>query len=220
MLDRIFSIIAPHRCYNCQQIGSVLCTYCIYDIECEGFSNCLLCTHPTFVHNLCKSCRRSTRIEAAWAIGWREEPLKRLVDDYKYEAVQQAVVPLIELLDSRLPLLLGVTICEVPTASAHVRQLGYDHAELLARQLAQRRDLPYQPLLGRTNQQTQHFSGKKARQAQAKHMFAVHQSVSGPVLLVDDIVTTGSSLKAAAETLKRAGASEVYAAVLVRQKPH
>ncbi|HET7629906.1 MAG TPA: hypothetical protein VFK03_00875 [Candidatus Saccharimonadales bacterium] len=140
-----------------------------------------------------------------------------MIDDYKFDAVRQAVKPLSILLDASTPRLGDVTICEVPTAASHVRRLGYDHAKLLAKTLAWRRHLRYRPLLKRTGQQTQHFSGRQARLAQAAKLFTARQSISGPVLLIDDIVTTGASLQAATKVLYGAGASEVYSSVLVRQ---
>lgn len=218
MLDQLFSHLAPHRCYNCRQLGGVLCLRCSEDISMEGFSHCLLCAHPTSGSSqLCKTCRKSSPLEDGWCIGWRQDTLKNLIDDYKFAAVKQAAGPLASLLAASLPYSNQLIVTEVPTAHSHVRRLGYDHAKLLARTLAGQRRLSYRSLLKRVGQQTQHFSGRRLRQSQAAQLFSAPKPVSGSVLLVDDIVTTGSSLMAAARVLRRSGADRVYAAVLVRQ---
>lgn len=218
MLDRLIKPLAPHHCYNCRQTGSVLCPRCTEDIVMEAFSYCILCTHPTpGTSQLCKSCRKTSPLEDAWCGGWRQGTLKRLIDAYKFEAVKEAAQPLSAILAGCLPELSSITVTEVPTANRHVRRLGYDHARLLAKTLASSSNLPYQPLLERHGQQTQHFSSRLDRQTRAPSLFAPRRLVSGDVLLVDDIATTGSSLTAAAQHLHQAGARQVYVAILARQ---
>lgn len=218
MLDKLLSLTAPHRCYSCGHNGVVWCARCEYDISDEPFGHCLLCARPLSSNvDLCNSCHNSSALSAAWCVGWRSDRLRELIDDYKFYSAKEAVKVLGRMLDSRLPFLDEATITEVPTVHGHVRQLGYDHAQLLAKELARSRRLPYRSLLSRSGRQIQHFSTLQERQKQASSLFAGKRPIQGDILLLDDIVTTGISLEAAAKALKAAGADKVYAAVLVRQ---
>lgn len=162
----------------------------------------------------------SQGISQAWLIGKREGLLKELVDVYKFERAKTAYQPLARLLSEKLPMLPGDTsIVPVPTASAHIRERGYDHIELIAKELARLRKLRYAPLLGRASSATQRSASKLQRQQQAATAFrCVREPEPGrQYLLIDDIVTTGATMSAASKCLKAAGATEVVVAAIARQ---
>jgi predicted amidophosphoribosyltransferase len=94
---------------------------------------------------------------------------------------------------------------------------GYDHAALLACAFARRRNLGFTTVLGRADDSVQQGASKAQRLAQAKRAFRCDATKSVPHLLIDDVFTTGATVRYAAEALRNAGASEVYVAVLSRQ---
>lgn len=104
-------------------------------------------------------------------------------------------------------------IVPIPTAPARIRTRGYDQALLLARALAATRKLPYRRLLTRQSSARQLGANRRTRQAQAAHLFTAADATGKKILLVDDVCTTGATLKAAATALRQAGATEVAAAV-------
>jgi ComF family protein len=112
-----------------------------------------------------------------------------------------------------------VIIIPVPTARAHVRERGYDHTVLLARYIAKRRHLQFAQPLVRATGTTQRHSSAVERNKQAKMAFAVKGKLvpNVPYVLIDDVVTTGATVKYAAQTLLDAGASQVWVAVIARQ---
>jgi ComF family protein len=87
---------------------------------------------------------------------------------------------------------------------------GFDQAEVIARALAMRLDLPVVPLLRRVRE-----TGAQARRSGVDRQRALGDAFRAvdeaprTVLLVDDVLTTGATAAACAETLKRAGAATV-----------
>ncbi len=104
-----------------------------------------------------------------------------------------------------------------PTTAARRRQRGFDQAELLARALARRLHVPCRQLLLRPPGNPQTGQSLDVRRAGP----AFHPARPSPprVLLVDDVVTSGATVTAAARTLRATGATEVHAVAAARTAP-
>lgn len=220
MIDLMLSSLAPHICSGCSEYGSILCESCKENIKSENFGACVWCLKPTTDDHQCMACRARYRIMGAWTAGERSEVLKRLLNDYKFESRRAAAGALGELLAATIPELPASTfVTWVPTAHVHIRQRGFDHARLLAQDLARRRTWSAMHLLQRSGSVSQHELGRKARQDAARDTFAPRRRrdfAGTSILLVDDVLTTGETLRACARILQEQGA-EVYVAVVARQ---
>lgn len=217
MFDKILQTIAPHHCYSCQNVGSVLCDSCIYNIVNETENLCIECRQPSVV-GICKNCH--TPFTKAWVAGVRDDELARIIGDFKWARVYQAHVALGKILDESLPTLpRNTVVVPIPTIAHHKRIRGYDHAYLMAKYFAESRGLPLKHVLKRNNNSIQHTANRKERQCQAENAFVCSAELQAntPYLIVDDIITTGSTIKAATRVLKGADASEVWVAAVARQ---
>jgi predicted amidophosphoribosyltransferase len=108
-------------------------------------------------------------------------------------------------------------VCWVPVLPAHRVERGVDAGEMVARALARRLRRPAVALLRRRPGAPQ--AGRSAADRNAGPRLVVGPMVPASVLVVDDVITTGASLAAAARVLRRAGALRVVGAAVARTPP-
>lgn len=104
-----------------------------------------------------------------------------------------------------------------PTSDRRRRQRGYDQAEILARAVANSLRLPCRRLLVRVGNTAQTGRGRSDRLVDGpKFRARPPRGIARGVLVVDDVVTTGSTLRSAEAALRRAGHSQVVLLALAR----
>jgi competence protein ComFC len=155
-------------------------------------------------------------------------PARQLVTNLKYRNDRRVVSWLVEAMATLLEPSPTAVVTWVPTTPERRRRRGFDQAGLLARGLARRWDVPCLDLLvrdpgppqtGRSLSERQ--SGIAVRLKPDRPRRQARQAglpgVSGrQVVLVDDVVTTGATLRDAATVLRRGGASSVVGVALAR----
>lgn len=108
-------------------------------------------------------------------------------------------------------------LCFVPaTAKAYARR-GFDHMELVSRELSGFLGIPLADVLVRESGRDQRQLGREGRARNLAGAIDVTDDVSGlRVLLADDVVTTGASMREAARALLSRGAASVTGCALTR----
>lgn len=105
----------------------------------------------------------------------------------------------------------------VPATSAAFQRRGFDHMENVARALAAELGIPVIDALMRGEAQDQRQLTREQRKANTKGTFQVVEPVAGTnLLLIDDVITSGASIREAARTLLSRGASSITGASVCR----
>jgi competence protein ComFC len=111
-------------------------------------------------------------------------------------------------------------IVPVPLHPARQRERGFNQAALLAESLSARISIPVRPALARTRFTTTQTAFDRVERMENLHgAFRLRKNADVRqlrVLLIDDVLTTGSTLSECARVLKKAGAASVYAATAAR----
>lgn len=219
--EKIINVLAPHDCLGCGQEGALLCLACAHDVlplpdRCYG---CLKLSKDGAV---CTACRRRSPLRHVWVRAQYDGLPKDLVTALKFGRARVASKIIADLMAESLPYIPAETIvAAVPTATKRARHRGYDQGVLLARVVSSSKGLQYVPLLARMGQSRQVGADRKARKQQLQDAFRsvnVAKIKGADILLVDDIVTTGATLEAAATVLKKAGARSVNAIVFAQKQ--
>jgi ComF family protein len=164
----------------------------------------------------CALCRSGLRgFDAAYCYGSYDGALRELIHLFKYGKVSTLARPLSDLLAAALPRDEKFdAIVPVPLHWWRRWRRGFNQSELLARQIARRTGVPWVTGLRRirpTTVQAGLSNGERRRNvAGAFRAGRASRALRGRnVLLIDDVMTTGSTAAACAGALKRAGVSRV-----------
>ena len=150
--------------------------------------------------------------------------MRQAIHQLKYGNLKALATPLAQLLNdylltSPVP---GEVLVPVPLHHKRLRERGYNQSHLLAKKLGRLADLPVADdgLTRRraTPPQARTQNVAERRNNVASAFACDDQRLRGkPVLLIDDVVTTGATLNACAAALKATGATSVWALTLARE---
>jgi len=219
-LDWLF----PPACGGCDTPGTRWCQECQSKVRQILPPYCRVCGQKDRLRGeLCERCQENLpRYAAVRSWGIFEGPVRNALHHLKYrrnvalgESLSRPLIAMAQTLGWDLNL-----VTPVPLGAARMKERGYNQAALLARPLALRLDLAYQPAALRRVRETQsQVNLNRAERVKnvAGAFQADHRLVSGKhVLVVDDVTTSGSTLDACAEALLCAGAKKVYGLTLAR----
>ena len=214
LLDTVLDLFFPTKCVFCHkltQTGETVCKACAKnlpfvskELQQQSFPHIPVCVSPLFYEGVVRESLLRYKFSGASCYA-------KTYGDFLRKCIDEN----------------GIScdiITWVPLSRLRLRKRGYDQARLLAQELAIRSGIPCLRLLKKTrNTSAQSLAGGAANRKQniSRAYAALDQkSIKGKkILLVDDIVTTGSTLAECARILSGAGASSVSAVTLARHRP-
>jgi len=219
-LAELIAIVAPPACVACREplrrADDQLCGACLRALPWLRGGRCPRCALPRHRSGGCPAARAA--FARAWAPMAYEGPARALVQALKFRAALPVAGVMAAQLAATLPadLRRGVVV-PVPAQATRRRSRGFDAAGTLASAFAERLELPVAHVLIRRDRAARQVrAGRSARRAAGRIVVEARARPGAPVLLVDDVHTTGATLEACARALVAAGACEVVAVTYAR----
>ena len=211
--ERLLELFFPSRCAFCRRVtgnGKQLCRDCERklpytdaDSEKQYFKNLACCVAPLYYEGSVRQSLLRYKFGGSTANG---------------AVYGKLMAKCIDETDISCDI-----ITWVPLSRRRLRKRGYDQARILAEAVAGELDVPCERLLTKIRDNPAQ-SGAGSIENRRKNVSGAYEAVNTAsienrrVLIIDDIVTTGSTLSECARVLKNAGAERVYAAAAARKK--
>lgn len=223
LLDAVIGWVAPPTCLICQEEGAALCESCINAEIIPYGEHCWNCGARSFSGRTCEKCRKSGTPRHVWLSTTYEGAAQQLIKLYKFGNLRVAADSIANLMFETFWSFNNENaeylVVSIPTATSRIRGRSFDHSALLAREVAKLLGQQYLPALGRLGQGRQVGKSRKERLEQINNKFYLKSGlVKGQkILIIDDVVTTGGTLRAATKVLRAAGAKQVDALVFSKR---
>ncbi|NTV50712.1 MAG: ComF family protein [Geobacteraceae bacterium] len=234
LFHALLDVFLPPLCHICHSFipnaGRLhICQTCRDSLPLVSSPLCPVCGIPfigTGGDHRCSACLRNPpHFDAARAHFLYEGPIRDLIHSFKYNRKTHLRNPLALLALEGMNLFLADKnlhlIVPVPLHRSRLQQRGFNQAVLLGKTISRQLSLPITPnaLIRSRPTEPQIDLTAAQRRVNVKGAFTVSkpdQVVGKRILLLDDVMTTGSTMDECAKELKKAGADVVIAATIAR----
>ena len=220
----------PAKCRVCEislEVTSLpyICANCWHDIQFLEPPWCDICGTPN-VNGLCDECAISPpRYGKLRSIAFYQTTLQQAIHLFKFEEKKVFAQHLIQLINAHIPM--DCTIGEydfilpIPIHKKRLRKRGFNQATLLAKGVAQMEGVPLLTgtLVRHRHTAAQSSLGMDARQQNIIGAFEIRNSdviYNRRILIIDDVFTTGATIREAVNELWKAHPAEIDVLTLAR----
>ena len=234
MFDFLAQLLYPKKCVKCGRGGDYICDMCFAGITFLDHQLCGVCQKGTIDGLTHPACRTKFGIDGIVSAVSYKGVVKKLIYQFKYppylsdlkgilgrlfyESIAQQEAFARYITEKR------TLIIPVPLHPARLRKRGHNQAELLGRELSMHLKIQLvDNVLIRTKQTKPQFELKK--EERIKNILGAFQistkfttKIKGKnIVLVDDISTTGATLRECAKVLKKSGVGKVLGVTLAHE---
>lgn len=240
----ILDFLFPPTCLGCRRLGAYLCADCVNQIQPLRLTICPQCAKPSPYGLTHARCQSPSNLNGLTCLFPYQGILRTAITKHKFKFVKQLTQTLIDLSISLCDLSQLSNkewlVCPIPLHPKRFRSRGFNQSAELAKPLADYLQKTCAPdlLLRTRHTKPQSTLSGDARRQNLKGAFvlnphsqiissnsyaasnlapSINSASKPPILLVDDVYTTGSTLKEAAKTLKKNGYSYVWGLTLARK---
>lgn len=199
----------------------LLCESCASSLQVIAGSRCKRCSRETseeVCHDCCEWGRRNKDpLEWNYSIFTYNDTMKEMVARWKYRGDYMVGNAFAEQLrkayQNKCKQLPDHLIIPIPLSEERLVERRFNQAKMLAEFTSVNK--VKNDILFRVHSEKQSKKTRKER-IEARNPFHIEKPVNKPVILIDDIYTTGTTLRFAADVLKQAGSPQIYSLTLIR----
>lgn len=211
-----------------QSVWQEICPTCQRRFSRIDKIGCEQCGRPLEISLVCRceDCRSVETPLINRSVVTYSEAVKEIIWQLKYRGLERLAEPLGRMMAEQVIACYGqrkYVVSWVPLSEQRLRLRGFNQAERLARVVSRELGLPYCDFLKRRHTaRTQSQMGRQERLQSLRGVFSLRVSkqsskwLSHPVLFIDDVYTTGTTLRECAKPLLQAGIKEVHALTFAR----
>jgi len=226
----ITELLFPKFCLGCGFLGRYLCPSCQKQLKVHNRPTCFYCGKASYLGLTHPGCLKKLDVDGMISIFYYNSLLKKVIKNLKYRLATKVWEEFWPSLNPQAlkPLLLFKEIVKdgviqpIPLTKTKLKERGFNQTELISQYFQKFLNLPMADYLIRKKEtlaQAQ-LKSKKERYHNLHGAFGLKEkkiNLSGQkIVLVDDVITSGSTVKEAAKVLKRANAGKIYILSLAR----
>lgn len=226
-MGSVLDFIFPRRCVSCHAFQDYLCSHCKVLIKPVDGMICPMCERPSFDGKTHPACTTRYSLDGLVSFLQFAGPMKDIIHRLKYRPWMKDLVAVLMLsilssIESKRGEFGSFVLVPVPLHPRRERQRGFNQAALIGKAIAHHLGLEFEATVLRRIRNTKpqvELKGEERRE-NIKGAFTVSTNYDprtmNAILLIDDVWTTGSTLRSCANVLKRSGAKKVWAMTLAR----
>lgn len=226
MFTAIFRGLFPPHCLSCSAPGQWVCKPCQQRYLVRSPPECCVCRKISRGFATHKTCKTNSRLKRM-IVGWRYGPLARkIMMAFKEKLAYSIGQELADLLIEReISTSRNTILTPVPSDKFRLNERGYNQSEILTRHLGDILGLQTATLLLRNPGEHQTGRSAEERKRLSSEVFYPNSETirrvnpTFPIMLIDDVCTTGTTLERCATALNAQGFKDISAIVLFRGKP-
>lgn len=232
-MNLLFDFLFPRSCFGCKTWGSYLCPDCVNFLKVIDKPLCSVCGRPAVYGQTHFSCRSKLSLDGLTSIFNYKGIVKKVIQQFKYHFATDLAETILEMFlsfcgeDKAFTSFVSqgkVALVSVPLHWARFNWRGFNQAELLGEMIAEKLGITFLPelLIRRKYTRPQSKLKKKNRRKNIRGAFEFNKQYNNitmkqlNLILFDDVLTTGATIKECAQVLKRKGIKKVWGLTLAR----
>lgn len=222
----ILDLLFPIQCLVCGKDEVLICDKCLNNIPRLPKQICLICKLPSpfgATHPVCKN--KNTLDGIISTLPYQEKHVKEIIKAFKFKYISSLAEPFAQIIFKEIQnnelsaFFKDFIIVPVPLHANRLRWRGFNQAEILGNALAKILGNTIDINLIKRQKATipQTKLTQEERQKNIQNAFIITENanfIGKRILLIDDVVTSGATLRELARIIKKSGAESVWAVTL------